>query len=234
MPLSGLPAKKLVVSCARFCALARSAIWSKRGRPAHLAQVEDCKSDMNDRCFGGLFSRGHGSGQPTRWWAGSSAGLPAACARPYLQPGGARLSVGPGICGTSRVTPCVSLLGPYPNSAALARLPTSQECGPPASTRRLAAFSGLPARPQLAPAAHGVGRPGTGIARFSPGGGPPRQHPAVGVRGSIPRVGSPRQGGTPLLQRGFGLALRTLAASPPRPLPPPTPRRRRQLRRRRR
>ena len=121
LPLSGLPAKKLVVRYARFCALARSAIWSKRGRPAHLAQVEDCKSDMHDWCFGGLFSRVHGSGQPRRRWAGSPADLPAACARPYLQPGGARLSVGPGICGTSRVTPCVSLLGPYPNSAALAR-----------------------------------------------------------------------------------------------------------------
>ena len=46
LPLSGLPAKKLVVRYARFCDLARSAIWSKRGPPAHLAQVEDCKSDM--------------------------------------------------------------------------------------------------------------------------------------------------------------------------------------------
>ena len=62
LELSGLPAKKLVVSCARFCGVARSAIWSKRGRPAHLAQVEAHKSDMKDRCFGGLFSRGHGSG----------------------------------------------------------------------------------------------------------------------------------------------------------------------------
>ena len=116
----------------------------------------------------------HGSGQPRRRWAGSPADLPAAYARPYLQPGGTRLSVYPDICEQAVITPCVSLLGPYPNSAALARLPTSQECGPPASTRRLAAFSGLPARPQLAPAAHGVGRPGTGTARFSPGGGPPR------------------------------------------------------------
>ena len=39
------------------------------------------------------------------------------------------------------------------------------------------------------PAARGVARPGTGVARLSPDGGPPRQLPAVGVRGSIPRVG---------------------------------------------
>ena len=75
-------------------------------------------------------------------------------------------------------------------------------------------------------------RPGTVAARFSPDGGPPRQHPAVGVRGSIPRVG-PAAGASPLLLRGFGLALRPLAASPPTPSPP-TPRRRRQLHRRRR
>ena len=54
----------------------------------------------------------------------------------------------------------------------------------------LAAFSELPARPQLAPAARGVSRHGTGTACLSPDGGPLRQHPAVGVRGSIPRVGS--------------------------------------------
>ena len=59
-------------------------------------------------------------------------------------------------------------------------------------------------------------RPGTVAARFSPDGGPPRQHPAVGVRGSIPRVG-PAAGASPLLLRGFGLALRPLAASPPTP-----------------
>ena len=75
-------------------------------------------------------------------------------------------------------------------------------------------------------------RPGTVAARFSPDGGPPRQHPAVGVRGSIPRVG-PAAGASPLLRRGFGLALSPLAASPPTPSPP-TPRRRRQLHRRRR
>ena len=39
---------KLVVPCARFCGLARSAIWSKRGRPAHLAQVGHWKSDMRN------------------------------------------------------------------------------------------------------------------------------------------------------------------------------------------
>ena len=52
LPLSGLPAKKLVVSCARFCGLGRSAIWSKRGRPAHLAQRADTKSVPNDTFFG--------------------------------------------------------------------------------------------------------------------------------------------------------------------------------------
>ena len=72
MPLPGLPAKKLVVPCARFCALARSAIWSKRGRPAHLEQVEDWKSDMKDWCFGGLSSREHGS----RWLYQLSRWLP--------------------------------------------------------------------------------------------------------------------------------------------------------------
>ena len=45
-------------------------------------------------------------------------------------------------------------------------------------------------------------------------------------------VSGPR-GRKPLLLRGFGLALRPLAASPPTPSPP-TPRRRRQLHRRRR
>ena len=38
-------------------------------------------------------------------------------------------------------------------------------------------------------AAHGVAQPGTGPACYSPDGGPPWQHPAIGVRGSIPRVG---------------------------------------------
>ena len=38
--------------------------------------------------FGGLPRRVHGSGQPTRWWAGFSAGLPAACARTSSAAGG--------------------------------------------------------------------------------------------------------------------------------------------------
>ena len=59
LELSGLPAKKLVVSCARFCGVARSAIWSKRGRPAHLAKARLWKLDMRLCCFGGLSSRVH-------------------------------------------------------------------------------------------------------------------------------------------------------------------------------
>jgi hypothetical protein len=70
-----------------------------------------------------------------------------------------------------------------------------------------------------------------GAARFSPDGGPPRQHPAAGVRGSIPRVGSPRQGGP---SPAAGIRPRAEAprrqpadtadadAATPPPTPPPT------------
>ena len=98
MPLSGLPAKKLVVFYATFRALVRSPFCAKSGPPADLAQVGHWKSDMRHCCFGGLSRRVHGSGQPKRRWVGSSAVLPEAYAGPHLQPGGARLSVCPGIC----------------------------------------------------------------------------------------------------------------------------------------
>ena len=98
MPLSGLPAKKLVVFYATFRALVRSPFCAKSGPPADLAQVGHWKSDMRHCCFGGLSRRVHGSGQPKRRSTGASADPPEAYAGPHLQPGGARLSVCPGIC----------------------------------------------------------------------------------------------------------------------------------------
>ena len=65
----------------RFCALGRWAHLAKRSPPAHLAKVGHHKSDVRHHCFGGLSSRVHGSGQPRRRWAGSTADLPAAYAR---------------------------------------------------------------------------------------------------------------------------------------------------------
>ena len=59
----------------RFCTWGRQPPRPKSGRLAHLAQVEDHKSDVGDRCSGGLSWRVHGSGQPTRWWEAASAGL---------------------------------------------------------------------------------------------------------------------------------------------------------------
>jgi hypothetical protein len=108
------------------------------------------------------------------------------------------------------------------------------KCAPPLAWRHcLATFTRLPAQPWLArlPVGSAVASHRVCGVRFLPDGGPPRQHPAVGVRGSIPRVG-PRSWVRPVL-RGFGLALRTLAASPPTPSPPPMSPSRRQLHRHR-
>ena len=81
-----------------FCAGGRRAPMAEFGRLVHLAQARLTKSDMTLCCFGRLSRRVHGSGQPTRWSTGASAGPLSAYAGPHLQPGGARLSVCPGIC----------------------------------------------------------------------------------------------------------------------------------------
>ena len=84
---------------ATFCARGRQAPMAKSGRRAHLAQVEDCKSDVRDYSLlqWTKTTRAWLRGQPTRWSTGASAGPLSACAGPHLLPGCVRPSVGLGM-----------------------------------------------------------------------------------------------------------------------------------------
>ena len=72
---------------ATFCARGRQPPVEKFGRLEHLAQKGQHKSDVWQRCIGGLSRRVHGSGQSKRRSPGSSAGSLQHTPGPHLLPG---------------------------------------------------------------------------------------------------------------------------------------------------
>ena len=130
----------------RFCTWGRQPPRPKSGRLAHLAQVEDHKSDVGDRCSGELSWRVHGSGQPKQLSTGASAspvlgyaGGPSAaggCAAVW-RPRHVRRAAGDSGC---------TIGGAVPEFGRPAAHIRESVVGPPGLTPPFA-FSGLPARP---------------------------------------------------------------------------------------
>ena len=133
---------------ATFCAWGRQAPMARFGRLADLAKVEAHKSDMKDRCFGELPRRVHGSGQPKQLSTGASAPPLLACAGASSAAGGCAPICRPRhVRRAARDSGCTRV-GAVPEVGSFNAITRESKVWASGLTpRRLATFSGLPARP---------------------------------------------------------------------------------------